>query len=423
MRRCCLIAFAAVVACAQPAPVEDPGKGAGGKADSAGGSAEAQRLAAGSHAAFLGGEGLDSQLFEEYEDGSADAEYQRISDIFTDAILVLRRDYPNPGDVVKRDAHAKSHGCLKAKFTVSNEQLPANLRVGIYEQNKTYDAWVRFSNNHSNATRHDNIDDLRGMAIKLLDVPGDKILPDEKQTQTMDLLMFGSPVFFLKDSRAYGIFLDFINHGSWAAVVSAWEQQSLSTVPELIKGFLTLRPILKQTMTYTNPLNIPYFSSTPYRLGTKSDPNRVAMKFGIRRVACAGETFAEIPANKDDPNHPNYLRESLVAAMNQQDACFDLGLQIRSTTEQTGVEDPRIEWQEPMVNVARLTMAKQTFDTPVRNTYCENLSFTPWHALPEHRPLGRTNRARGILYNVISKHRHTENGVPRVEPTGIDEID
>jgi hypothetical protein len=42
---------------------------------------------------------------------------------------------------------------------------------------------------------------------------------------------------------------------------------------------------------------------------------------------------------------------------------------------------------------------------------------SPWHSLPEHRPLGGINRSSKLVYEVISRFRHTENKVPRREPT------
>jgi hypothetical protein len=47
--------------------------------------------------------------------------------------------------------------------------------------------------------------------------------------------------------------------------------------------------------------------------------------------------------------------------------------------------------------------------------------MNPWHAVPEHRPLGGINRVRKVVYETISKLRHDLNGAPRSEPTG-DEI-
>ncbi len=51
-------------------------------------------------------------------------------------------------------------------------------------------------------------------------------------------------------------------------------------------------------------------------------------------------------------------------------------------------------------------------------TFCENLSYTPWYALLEHKPLGTVNRARRVDYTDVSKLRHGLNGASRSDPTG-----
>jgi len=38
--------------------------------------------------------------------------------------------------------------------------------------------------------------------------------------------------------------------------------------------------------------------------------------------------------------------------------------------------------------------------------FCENLSFDPWHTLPEQRPLGAINRIRLQVHSGISAKRH-----------------
>jgi hypothetical protein len=55
-------------------------------------------------------------------------------------------------------------------------------------------------------------------------------------------------------------------------------------------------------------------------------------------------------------------------------------------------------------------------ENPGDNYLSENLSFTPWHSLPEHRPLGNLNRARKKVYEATSRKRHLENNAPRAEP-------
>ena len=49
----------------------------------------------------------------------------------------------------------------------------------------------------------------------------------------------------------------------------------------------------------------------------------------------------------------------------------------------------------------------------------ENLSFTPWHTLPAHEPVGAVNRLRLTVYEALSRHRHRRNGVVSAEPVDL----
>ena len=64
----------------------------------------------------------------------------------------------------------------------------------------------------------------------------------------------------------------------------------------------------------------------------------------------------------------------------------------------------------------RVHGAAEEFSTPARDAFGEHLSFIPWHALPEHKPLGAVNRIRRVVYASVSKLRHQHNGVARREP-------
>jgi hypothetical protein len=44
-----------------------------------------------------------------------------------------------------------------------------------------------------------------------------------------------------------------------------------------------------------------------------------------------------------------------------------------------------------------------------RDDFGERLSFTPWHALPQHRPLGAINRIRRVVHDTISNLRSELN--------------
>jgi hypothetical protein len=83
------------------------------------------------------------------------------------------------------------------------------------------------------------------------------------------------------------------------------------------------------------------------------------------------------------------------------------------------IEDPTIEWSEaksPFVKVATIQIPSQQFNSPDQVTACENLTYTPWHALASQRPLGGINRARKAAYRVMTIARHFRNGASVSEP-------
>src|SRR5262245_56083005 len=71
--------------------------------------------------------------------------------------------------------------------------------------------------------------------------------------------------------------------------------------------------------------------------------------------------------------------------------------------------------------VGRLTIPKQDMRPPrgqKLNEYVEALSFGPWHALVEHRPLGDMMRARNVAYRVSTQARKAAG-----EPDGSERFD
>jgi hypothetical protein len=117
---------------------------------------------------------------------------------------------------------------------------------------------------------------------------------------------------------------------------------------------------------------------------------------------------------------PNFLRAALRDSLRSADGCMEFLIQPR-TSATLDVEDARKEWPEakaPFYKVATIRIPRQEFDTPEQNQFCENLSFTPWHALAEHRPLGGINRLRKVVYDTISRARHDMNRAERKEPSG-----
>ena len=73
---------------------------------------------------------------------------------------------------------------------------------------------------------------------------------------------------------------------------------------------------------------------------------------------------------------------------------FDFYIQ-RYVDDRTPIEDSKVEWQESISkpqHVAKIIILSQELMSRERGILCENLSFNPWHCLPEHKPLGAVNR-------------------------------
>ncbi len=78
-----------------------------------------------------------------------------------------------------------------------------------------------------------------------------------------------------------------------------------------------------------------------------------------------------------------------------------------------------VRWDEAEsapVHVATLTIHSQDTDARGQSAYGENLSFSPWHALQEHRPEGSIAQARQVVYAAAADLRRHTNGIPIGEP-------
>ena len=298
-----------------------------------------------------------------------------------------------------RDAHPKAHGCVRAEFHVS-KNIPAQFAKGVFIPDQSYQAWIRFSNASNDASSADIDKDARGIAIKLLGVSGEKILKSEKQATTQDFIMINHPVFFANDAKRY---LSFIND------VNSHNMIRKLHIPFALGFKGTMNALGARNSQIVNPLYARYWSMVPYQLGLGND--RQAVKYSVR--ACSA-TANNLPKN---PSH-DFLREALKNTLQQTGACMEFLIQPR-TSSQMLVEDSMTEWDEkaaPFYQVATIHIPKQNFDTPEQNKFCENLSFTPWHALPAHKPLGAVNRMRKVIYENISRIRHDMNSASRQEP-------
>ena len=309
----------------------------------------------------------------------------------------LEQDYPPNTRPVRRDQHPKAHGCVKAEFIV-HDDLPDNLCCGIFKEPRTYTAWIRFSSSAS-MIQPDTKKDAHGMAIKLLGVEGEKVLEQEKHEATQDFVMANSKVFFVRSTSDYVVFVSAFAKNKLLSFFFGWN-------PFKWRLHELKNMLLATTKTITNPLQIQYWSQTPYRLGAN------AIKFSAK------PRFSKVDPMPASSN-ADFLQEAIAKQLSREDVYFDFMVQLQTDPVKMPVEDSTIVWDEklsPFQRVATIRIPVQVFDSLQQIEFAENLSFTPWHTLPEHRPLGSTNRVRRKVYETISKLRHHMNNAPRQEP-------
>ena len=348
---------------------------------------------------------------------------------------------------VHRDQHPKQHGCVRARYVVG-KNLEDAYRQGLFQHQKVYDAWIRFSNG---GQRDDRKPDAHGMAVKLMGVEGPKVLATERDATTHDFVMVDNPTFFLRDAVEYSGFSDVLlkargkEPSSLYNIVGLLLSGSARALAmlfllSLFKGRLTtfLRLVRFAGKRIANPLTTRYWSTTPYKHGD------TCMKFSVVPAEFPGGLSPEGPSDdsydaladflspavavepaaaRPTASSPDFLREALAAGLSLRGAVFLFQVQLFKNETTTPIEDPTVPWREeaaPWYTVGRIWVPKQVFDTPGRMAFGENLSFTPWHAIPAHEPLGEINVVRAKVYSQLSELRHRLNGVTPREPDPTD---
>ena len=303
----------------------------------------------------------------------------------------------------ERGGNTKTHGIVRGEFVV-HQDLPPQLRHGIYAEPRTYRAWVRFSGPGPYITP--DIEDVGFMSIsiKLMGVPGPKLMEEEKFTQ--DMFGVSTPTFVTPDTRANAqLQIESVKNAQFYYFVNFRRSHILDLI---MQGLWT--------KTQSSPFEAPYFSCVPYLLGEGQ-----AMQYSIWPKRKRRTPIPRLPLRPPD----DYLRNAMVATLAHEDEQIgDIRLQLQTDPHLMPLENNAVLWPtklSPRVSAATLRIPRQKFDSPAQMEFAKRLSYNPWHCIPEHRPLGNQSRARRRMYYELSRLRHTMNAVEHYEPTG-DEV-
>jgi hypothetical protein len=299
----------------------------------------------------------------------------------------------------ERAGNTKTHGVVRGEFVVRDD-FPPEFRVGLFAKPNTFRAWVRFSG--PGPASPPDIEDVGvlSISIKIMRLPGTKLLDDEKYTQ--DFTGISTPIFttpnvtenaklqaaIRKEIPLFYFINPFDSHLLDGAMQGLWAR------------------------TQTSPLETPYWSCVPYLFGEER-----AIQYTVRPRSKTRSSVPNLPFRPPD----NYLREAMAATLAKQEMNFDFMVQMQTDPWRMPIENASVRWPEklsPYVPLATLRLPQQRFDSPAQLAFASRLSFNPWHCLPEHRPLGNQNRARRTIYLELSRLRQSMNDTPHQEPTG-----
>lgn len=393
------------------------------------------------------------------------ADIQEIASL-TPQLQKIRKSLKSQKGEVLRGVHPKSHGCVDATFTISDD-IASEYRVGLFKHAGTYAAKIRYSNASVllDPDLKDGENGSRGMAIKVFGLNknlGSFMLEDGDE-RNQDFLMINTPEFVFANVRDYLRLTRILMLGQGAGpffiplklkgekLLEVQPDKSLKLNPltgtetdevknawgffktqAVFKGF-NLGDLLSTAGSFAvikkinnqpvrNPLQVEYFSAAPFQYG----PDQV-MKFSV--VPAVRTEQADFTDDEKENIDPNYLAQALKESMTQkagekEKKPLEFSFMVRvidnsQVTQPEGVgekliENAAIAWTDENYPAVKFTSVKvATITIPAVEekenlnfvNACKHLQFTPWHSLAEHKPLGGINRLRKPVYCVSGEFR------------------
>jgi catalase len=314
-----------------------------------------------------------------------------------------------------RSVHAKSHGILKGDFEVLGG-LPGPLAQGLFAKPSTYPVVMRFSTIPGDLL-DDSISTPRGLAIKIIGVEGSR-LEGSEQDSNQDFVMVNGPTFNASDAKAF--------HKSLKLLAPTTDR-----IPEVKKGVSAVMRTVEKTLEVfggqsalakalggeppTHILGETFYSQLPIRYGDFIAKVQLA-PVSLDLTGLTGKTI--------DIGRPNILRELVVDHFRTNSSMWEFRVQLCADLETMPIDDPTKRWDEaesPFIVVARLTVGPQPAWSQSRSEAVDDgMSFSPWHGIDEHRPLGELMRIRREVYDRSQRFRSERNRCPVSEPRNVE---
>lgn len=282
--------------------------------------------------------------------------------------------------------------------TADDPALAARLGRGLFAKPGTYEATVRFANAFP-SIRPDSTPDVRALSFAVA-VPAGVVGPEPGR---LDYSLNSATTFPINDAHAFAVLMRVRTAVGRLGPLRALCALSFKD----LKGiFQTARNGTRQEHGRLRPYQqTRYWSNVPFLHGQDE-----AVKFSATPAANNGGQ----PVGKG----ATVLRDELARHLSSDPApaTFDFAIQLLDASRMTfkgrprdasfWVENASVEWPEaqtPFHVVGRLTLAPKSI-LPDDECQAMYIDVTE-HSLPEHRPLGSLNRARGVTESASRKAR------------------
>lgn len=332
-----------------------------------------------------------------------------------EALLSISKKTEADGFHGLRSVHAKSHALLTGELEVDSN-LPPHLAQGLFGYAKTYPVVMRFSTTPGDILP-DSVSTPRGLAIKIVGVQGAR-LPDSENDVTQDFVMVNGPAFQTSNAKAFLNSLKLLavttDKAEGAKVALSAVMRGTEKVIESFGGKSgTIRGMGGEPASH--PLGETYYTGVPILYG------RYMAKLSVVPVS---EDLTMLTDQHIDVGHSKTaIRDAMIEHFDVYGGEWEVRIQLCTDLEAMPIEDAAKVWPEeisPYLTVARLRVKPQTAWSEERSQVIDAMSFSPWHGLAAHRPLGSIMRLRKSAYEASSRFRAEHTGVSIAEPTTLE---
>jgi hypothetical protein len=342
-----------------------------------------------------------------------DADEAKTTEALIETLQYINEKTFADGGHAIRSVHAKTHGILQGYLEV-DAGLPHDLAQGLFAKPGRYPIVMRFSTIPGDIL-DDSVSTPRALAIKVIGVEGERLEGSEGDV-TQDFVLNNGPAFGAPNPKRFLARLRLLarttNRAQRLKKILSAVMRQVQKVIVVITGGPNSTVATLGGHPQTHILGDTFYSQAPLRF------DDFIAKISVAPKSPELKALTRSPLNVNGV--PNGLREAVLDFFTKNGGVWEVRAQLCTDLEHMPIENAAVVWSEevsPYQRIARITVKPQLAWSEVRSSVVDDgMSFTPWHGLAAHRPLGGIMRVRKAAYEAAKKFRAERNGRVIQEP-------